>query len=323
LNQRSFQDLHDESWEQFDRWLDTMTRKRRPAPSPFAESEVAHRYRTLCQHLALARDRQYSPALVERLNRLVIRGHQFMYGSHPEAGPAVMRFFAQDFPRSVRTQWRWVVLSCLLFFGPLALLWAFTQADPDVIHLIMPPEQVAQYEQMYDPASGTEHRGADQDARMFGFYIRHNIRIGFQTFASGLLFGFGSAFYLVVNGLMIGGAAGYLIGTGHASTFLPFVAGHSAFELTGIVLMGGAGLMLGSALLFPGRATRAAALRARARAAVPLVYGGGALLTLAAFVEAFWSSLRMLPEPVKYTVGIAFWLLVAAYFTLPGRDRAT
>lgn len=324
MNQQTFQNLHAEGWDQFERWLDGMTRRRRPTPlpAPFAENEAAHRYRTLCQHLALARDRQYSPALVERLNRLVIRGHQFMYGSHPEAGPAVLRYFTHGFARAVRAHWHVIALSALLFFGPLVLLWVSAQADPDVAHLVLPAERIAEYEKMYDTALGTEHRGADVDARMFGFYIAHNIRIGFQTFAGGLLFGFGSVFYLVFNGLMIGVTAGYLVGTGHGSSFLPFVAGHSAFELTGIVLMGAAGLMLGAALLFPGRATRVAALRAGARAAMPLVYGAGTLLVLAAFVEAFWSSLRMLPDTLKYAVGGALWILVAAYFFLAGRDDA-
>jgi uncharacterized membrane protein SpoIIM required for sporulation len=324
LNQQTFQDLHAEGWKQFERWLDGMTRQRVATPTPptFADHEVAPRYRTLCQHLALARERQYSPALVERLNRLVIRGHQLLYGSHPRSGPAVLRFFTCDFARAVRAQWRLVALSALLFFGPLALLWTWTQTDPDVIHLIMPADQVAQYDQMYDAGNDTEHRSADQDTHMFGFYIGHNIRIGFQTFASGLLFGFGTAFYLVFNGLTIGATAGYLVGTGHGPIFLPFIVGHSAFELTGIVLMGAAGLMLGTALLFPGRTPRGMALRASARSALPRVYGAGALLVLAAVIEAFWSSSRMLPDTLKYAVGFALWGLVVAYFTIIGRSDA-
>lgn len=324
MNQQSFQDRHADSWRQFEQWLDGMTRQRRqtPVPAPFAESEVAHRYRTLCQHLALARDRQYSPALVERLNRLVIRGHQYLYGSHPESGPAVVHFFTHGFPQAVRRRWRLVTLSALLFFGPLALLWALTQADPDVIHLLMPAEQVAQFEKMHGADSAKETRGAGIDARMFGFYIGHNIRIGFQTFASGLLFGVGTVFYLAFNGLVIGATGGYLVGIGHGATFLSFIAGHSAFELTGVVLMGAGGLMLGTALLYPGRKTRTAALREQARAALPLVYGAGAFFTLAALIEAFWSPLRMLPEWLKYGVGIALCTFVLAYLLLAGRDRA-
>lgn len=323
MNQQTFQDLHGPGWQAFEQWLESMARRRGDASpgAPFPEHEVPHRYRTLCQHLALARDRQYSPALVERLNRLVIRGHQCLYASHPEAGPAVLRFFAADFARTVREQWRAVVVSAVLFFAPLGLLWALVQADTDRVHFFMAAEQVAAYEDMYDAEGSPDRRPAQLDAYMFGHYIWNNVRIGFQTFAGGLLFGLGSVFFLTVNGVLIGATAGYLVGSGHGPVFLSFVAGHSALELTGIVLMGAGGLMLGSALLFPGRSTRMAALRANARAAVPLVCGAGALLTIAAAVEAFWSPLRMLPETLKYTVGLALWGLVLAYFVFAGRGR--
>lgn len=324
MNQQRFQELHARQWEEFGLWLDRMVSRRgkEPQPLPFGESDLPHRYRTLCQHLALARDRQYSPALVERLNRLVIRAHQFMYGSHPEAGPAVLRFFAEDFARAVRTHRHIVALSCILFFGPLILLATLTHMDGDIAHMIMPAEQVSAYERMYDErAPGTE-RSASVDAYMFGHYIWNNIRIGFQTFAGGLLFGLGSVFFLTSNGVIIGATAGYLIGSGRGTTFLSFVSGHSAFELTGIVLMGAGGLMLGAALLFPGRASRAAALRRNARAAVPLVYGAGALLTLAAVVEAFWSPLAGIPTAIKYGVGVMLWILVGVYFVSAGRQRA-
>lgn len=325
MNQQRFQELHAQQWQDFAQWLDCMTSRQRkdPQPLPFVESDLPPRYRTLCQHLALARDRQYSPALVERLNRLVIRAHQFMYGSHPEAGPAVLRFFTEDFARAVRAHWQVVALSFVLFFGPLFLLGTLTHMDSDVAHMIMPAEQISAYERMYDERAPGAARAASVDAYMFGHYIWNNIRIGFQTFAGGLLFGLGSVFFLTSNGVIIGATAGYLIGSGRGSTFLSFVSGHSAFELTGIVLMGAGGLMLGAALLFPGRASRVTALRRNTRAAVPLVYGAGALLTLAAIVEAFWSPLAGIPPAIKYGVGVLLWLLVGVYFVSAGRRRAT
>jgi len=324
MNQHTFQVRNESQWLEFEHWLDCMTASRnaRQTTAPFAEDHAASRYRILCQHLALARDRQYSPALVERLHRLVVRGHQFMYGAHPQAGPAVIRFFAKDFARAVRARWRLLALSCALFFLPLFAFAGVMQRYPDMIYMVMTPTQVASYERMYDPAKQPQGRDAQADAYMFGHYIWNNVRIGFQTFAGGLLFGLGTIFFLTVNGVLIGATAGYLIEAGHARPFLSFVSGHSAFELTGIVLMGAAGLMLGAAVVAPGRLTRTSALRANARAAVPLVYGAGALLTLAAFVEAFWSPLTSLPAPVKYAVGIGLWVLVFAYFSLAGRDRA-
>jgi uncharacterized membrane protein SpoIIM required for sporulation len=155
---------------------------------------------------------------------------------------------------------------------------------------------------------------------MFGYYIMHNIGIAFQTFASGLLFGVGSVFFLFFNGLMIGAIAGHLTQIGFGQTFWPFVIGHGAFELSAIALSGAAGLKLGWALIAPGRLTRGEALLQAARVSVQLIYGVIGFLLIAAFVEAYWSSMTWPAAWVKYSVGSALWGLVAAYLTLAGRE---
>jgi len=45
------------------------------------------------------------------------------------------------------------------------------------------------------------------------------------------------------------------------------------------------------------------------------------MLLVAAFVEAFWSSARWVPDEVKYGVGALCWLLVFAWLGLMGRAR--
>jgi len=323
LNQETFESRYAPQWAQFEGWLDALasgTSGDKKGLIP--EAAVPKRYRVLCQHLALARDRQYSSGLVERLNRLVIRGHQLLYSAHPEAGPAVARFFSAGFASAVRARLATVLAAALLFFAPLAALVVLIQLTPDLAYSVLPHEQVLAYQEMYDPAAKRlGARSAQADTFMLGHYIWNNVRIGFQTFAGGLLFGFGTVFFLVFNGTMIGAAAGHLFHIGYTTTFLSFVAGHSAFELTGIALMGAAGLELGAALIMPGALTRRDALRLRARLAVPLVYGAGTLLTAAAFIEAFWSPLPAAPA-LKYGVGAALWILLALYFIFAGRDRA-
>jgi uncharacterized membrane protein SpoIIM required for sporulation len=127
---------------------------------------------------------------------------------------------------------------------------------PDLIYNLIPAEQVREMQGMYDPVAGhlgqAAERAASEDWVMFGYYIMHNIGIAFQTFAGGLLFGLGSAFFLFFNGLMIGAVAGHLTEIGFGQTFWPFVIGHGAFELTAIALAGAAGLKLGWALIAPG-----------------------------------------------------------------------
>ncbi|MCY1393502.1 Stage II sporulation protein M [compost metagenome] len=156
---------------------------------------------------------------------------------------------------------------------------------------------------------------------MFGYYIMNNIGIAFQTFASGLLLGVGSLFYLCFNGLLIGALAGHLTEIGYGPSFWSFVIGHGAFELSAIALAGAAGLKLGWAIIAPGQLPRGEALRSAAIVSVQLIYGVLIFLVLAAFIEAYWSSKTTLSVQLKYAVGTALWLLVGAYLALAGRTH--
>jgi uncharacterized membrane protein SpoIIM required for sporulation len=157
---------------------------------------------------------------------------------------------------------------------------------------------------------------------MFAFYIWNNVRIGFQVFATGILFGLGTVFYLAYNGVLIGSVAGYITGIGYGEPFWSFVSGHSAMELTAIVIAGAAGLKLGAALIAPGTQSRGRALIEAARPAVRLVYGAALMFVIAAFIEGFWSPLTTIAPQTKFGIGAALWALLIAYLALAGRGRA-
>jgi uncharacterized membrane protein SpoIIM required for sporulation len=171
---------------------------------------------------------------------------------------------------------------------------------------------------MYQP-DGQIVRESDSDLMMFGFYVYNNVGIAFRTFAGGVLFGLGSIFFLVYNGLHFGAVAAYLEQAGLGGTFWPFVVGHAAFELPAIVFAGAAGLRLGLAVIAPGRQSRRRALLAAAARALPLVWGIAFLLLVAAFVEAFWSSTDTLPDAVRFAVGAVLWLAFFGYLAFGGR----
>ena len=317
MRQTGFEAAHAAEWQAFEKFLDAAK------PAPFEPAEMPTRYRRLCQSLALAADRQYSPDLIDRLNRLALRGHHVLYRNRRRESQQVLEFMLAGFPALVRQEWRLMAVAALLFFGPLLTLIAVLQQFPEFVHYLLAPEQIASFHQMYDPANKRlGMREADTSLMMFGFYIWNNVRIGFQTFAGGLLAGVGSIWFLAANGVIIGAVAGYLTQVGYSETFWSFVAGHSSPELLAIVLSGAAGLRLGLAVIAPGNLTRKGALVAAAKPAVRIMYGAAVMFFLAAFVEAFWSPLTVFPFHVKIAVGIAGWILFAVYFLFGGRARA-
>jgi uncharacterized membrane protein SpoIIM required for sporulation len=155
---------------------------------------------------------------------------------------------------------------------------------------------------------------------MFGFYIRNNVGVAFKCYAGGVFLGLGSLLALFYNGLFGGVIAGYLVSRGLSGTFFSFVATHSAFELTAIVLSGAAGLRLGRALLAPGRMSRSQALAQAGGESIVVIYGVAIMLLIAAAIEAFWSSSQWLPTSVKYAGASLCWLTVLSYFFLRGRS---
>jgi uncharacterized membrane protein SpoIIM required for sporulation len=330
MKQTAFEAQHAEDWARFERWLERRQQGRHfaknaaPEANPLPDIEVPQTYRRLCQHLALARDREYSPELVDRLNALVLRGHHLLYGARARRGTVrSIAFLLGGFPRLVRGEAALVAAAALLFFGPLAVFIAAMQWYPDFIYYVADPRTVAGYQEMYNPASTRiGRREADDNVAMFGFYIWNNVKIGIQTFATGLAFGVGSVFYLVANGVMIGAVAGYLTQAGFGVPFWSFVSGHSAMELTAIAISGAAGLRLGGAVIAPGLRSRKAALVIAAQPAVRLMYGAAVMFTVAAFIEAFWSPLNTIPPPLKYAVGAAMWALVIGWLAFGGRMRA-
>lgn len=315
MKQAPFEHAHAKEWEAFEAFLDNK--------KSFDPAEMPSRFRRVSQALALAAQRCYSADLVDRLNRLALRGHHALYANRRRESQQVLDFVLAGFPRLVRREWRLVAAAALLFFGPLLGLIVLLQFFPDFVHYLLSPRQIANFHEMYDPGNRRlGMREADTSMLMFGFYIWNNVRIGFQTFAGGMLAGVGSAYFLGANGVILGAVSGYLTQAGYGETFWSFVAGHSSLELLAIVLSGAAGLKLGLAIISPGNLSRKAALVAAARPAVRIMYGAAVMFFAAAFVEAFWSPITEVPFNLKILVGVAGWVILLAYFAVGGRNRA-
>ena len=290
----------------------------------FDGARLATLYRRVCEHLALAQARAYPIHLTQRLEGLTQSAHRLIYRQHDYGLARFARLALVDFPEAVRAHRGYLLVSALMFVLPLlAAGWA-AYRDPGFILHLLDASAVRQFDSMYGDGAESlgRTRNASDDWQMFGFYVMHNIGIGFRCFAAGIFAGVGSAAVVVFNGVQIGAVGGYLIASGHAGNFCSFVVTHSAFELTAIVLAGAAGLRLGYSWVAPGRHTRLEALRLAARHAVVIVYGVIGLLLIAAAVEAFWSSARWIAPAVKYGVGGACWALVLAYLGWQGRPRA-
>ncbi|HXD18900.1 MAG TPA: stage II sporulation protein M [Vicinamibacterales bacterium] len=318
-----FQELYEGDWAELQALLDALTTSSLTSTrrGNASGARAAALYRQACEHLALARARSYPAYLVDRLEELTSRAHQLIYQQREFGLGRLRRLINVDFPSAVRDHRVYVAVAAATFLLPTLLVGLLVYSRPEMILSVVDSDTASQFEQMYSPDADSigRTREARTDWTMFGYYIRNNVGVAFQCFAGGLFAGLGTLFFLAYNGAFGGALAGYLTGRGLSSTFYSFVATHSAFELTAIVLAGAAGLRLGHALLSPGRLTRRQSLVQASRESMVVIYGVTGMLLVAAGIEAFWSSATWIAPAVKYGVAAVCWLAVLGYLTLQGR----
>ena len=326
MRQEQFVARHGAEWVKFELWLDTRANSPRQARhdrtwNGLPDEDVPHAYRRLCQQLGLARRRNYSPAVVDRLQSLMQRGHTALYRAAPPRWSRIPRFFLAEFPRLVRAEWGCMLIALTCFVVPLVGMFLLVRLHPELASSVLGQQQISNVESMYASAEATGKIGRDAgtDVGMFGFYILNNVSIGLRTFAAGLLAGIGSIFMMVYNGVLFGAIAGHLQNVGLGPYLWRFVVGHGSFELTAIVLAGGAGLRLGLDFIAPGQRSRVDALIEGGKRGARLCLGIALMLLIAAFIEAFWSSMATLPATLMYSVAGVLWTLVFAWLAFGGR----
>ncbi|MFI4848037.1 MAG: stage II sporulation protein M [Gimesia chilikensis] len=333
MNKHKFIKQRRPQWKRFEEFLYGTARKSLSKLEAEQITEFSRLLREVSHDLATIRSRGWGHDLISYLNDLVARGHNLFYGAPPSNLSVFYRYVSLEFPRLFRANIGYFLTACLLFFLPLGISWYVVQNNPSLASRVIPEEIMSRFDTMYsdhgesdpdnaseeDSESESEGRSSfgDERATMAGFYINNNVGIALKCFALGILLGIGTVYTLLFNGIFLGAVSGYVISQGHGERFLSFVISHGSFELTAIAVAGGAGLMLGNALIHPGQRTRFQSLQVRGLEAVQIAGGAAVMLVVAALIEAFWSPSDVSPM-LKYSVGSVLWLIVFLYLAFAG-----
>jgi uncharacterized membrane protein SpoIIM required for sporulation len=279
--------------------------------------ELGRIYRRTASDLAIARAESRDPRLVNYLNSLVIRAHGRIYQAEAQGWRRLLEFFLKDFPRTFRRNWHYTAIIFLVFliFGSIGFLG--TWADPDFSELAYVDPlwryTINAHIHWWESLNEANQIGASD-------ILTHNIRVTFNAFALGATLGIGTLISILRFGAQTGAVLALTYRAGFGSDLLAFMAGHGVIELTCVFIGGGAGLMIGSAILMPGDLTRADALKTRGLDAVRLRVGCVPLLVIAGIIEGFVSPAPINPA-IKFSIAALTGLLLYSYLLLAGREE--
>ena len=278
--------------------------------------EFGRIYRRTAADLAIAREEVADKRLVNYLNHLVARAHGAIYRTESSGFGSIVEFFRYEYPALFRKHFRYILSAFLIFAASALFAFVVCQFDPEFLDRINPglrDEIVA-------------HRDWTQSAKhamplASSDIMTNNITVTFTAFSGGIVFGVITVWSMIFNGLHLGAVISVCIRY-RFWKILIFVSGHGVIELTAIFIAGGAGLMLGKALLMPGDMRRTDALVSNGRWAIRLLVGCIPMLVVAGLIEGFISP-SDIPSYYKLTISATSGLLMLAYFLKPDRRKAT
>jgi uncharacterized membrane protein SpoIIM required for sporulation len=221
------------------------------------------------------------------LNQLAGRLHQHLYRSRKESWRRFLTFWTEEVPGVLFEERRLLAWSLAVFMAAALLGVISAGADETFVRLILQDEYVdmtLHNIERGDPMAVYKQAGRTE---MFLGITYNNVMVSFRAFAFGLLAGVGSIYVLVVNGVMIGAFMHLFAEQGVLGEALRTVWIHGTLEISAIVVAGGAGLVLGRGLLFPGTLPRAAAFAQAARRGAKIVIGLVPIFVVAGFLEGY------------------------------------
>lgn len=273
-------------------------------------TEFVRLYRRAAADLAWVRSLSANLELAEFLNGLVGRAYGILY-RRPRIRlvPALQAILATGAQVVRRRAWFVFASLAIFLFGIFSTVIVFA-TRPDLTHYFIQPGDP----NLENWKKGEfEERDVSQAFAATGMYSTNNptvaLRVG--TF-SAATFGFGTFYFMYMNGALLGAYGYELAQVGHLDFLLVNVAPHGASELTGAIIAGASGLVLGWALIAPGRRSRGDALRVAGKDAFVLLVMSVAMMFIAAPVEGFFSFNPRVPTPVKIAFAalmLSAWLL--------------
>ena len=277
--------------------------------------ELGRIYRRTASDLAIARAESRDPRLVNYLNSLVIRAHGRIYRAESHGAKRILYYFTHELPQTFRRTWRYTFVSFAVFFVFAVFSFVSTRYDPEFSELVgVPPAfreiYIETKTHWWESLNEANQQGASA-------IMTNNIMVTIYVFAFGATLGVGTLYYLALNGANIASVLALTYKAGFGNDLVTFMVGHGVIELSCIFIAGGAGLLIGTAMIMPGNLTRADALRTRGMEAVRLMLGVAILLTIAGIIEGFISPAAIDPR-IKYSIAAITGVALYSYLLFMG-----
>jgi uncharacterized membrane protein SpoIIM required for sporulation len=236
------------------------------------------------------------------LNSLTAKVHQSIYKNKKEEKGRFVRFWRDNLPLLFYTHRKLLLISFMIFFVSLLIGIISTANDDKFVRLILGDSYVNMTIENIAKGNPMAVYKKMNQVDMFMGITFNNIVVSFYTFIAGILLTFGTGYMLFSNGIMLGSFEYFFYQHGVLFQSLLTVWIHGVLEISSIIIAGGAGLLLGKSILFPGTFTRKQSFINGAKDGIKIILGLVPLFIMAGFFESFVTRYTNMPLVVSLLI---------------------
>ena len=308
MKEVTFINKNAKKWENFEAIIDKK--------DGYDADEVSSYYIKLTDNLAYAKTYYPDSKVTVYLNQLARKAHQAIYRNKKVTKGRVITFWTDELPL-INYKFRRFFLYALIFFTvSMAIGFISVQDDLSFVRMVMGDGYVnmtIENIKAGDPMA-VYHRDPAMDSFLSIAY--NNIRVSFSAFFFGLFFSLGTIIVMFLNGLMLGAFNAFLFQYGVLGQASMSIWVHGTIEISVIIIAGGAGLLLGKSIFFPGTYKRGTSFQYGVRNGVKIIIGLMPLFIFAALLEGFVTRYTQMPIPVSLAIIFASLAFIIWYFVL-------
>ncbi len=278
--------------------------------------EMAQRFTELVNDLGYSKTFYPQSKVTEYLNKLASGIYLGIYKNKKEESSRIIRFWKSELPLVVRKYHRELLYSLIIFFL-FAIMAAFSAShDQHFVRGVLGDGYVEMTEENIAKGDPFGVYKTQDALSMFLWIAVHNIQVSFFIFVTGIFACLGTVWLLFTNAVMLGSFQYYFFakGLGWKSVLVIWI--HGTLEISSFIIAGGAGILLGKSLLFPGTFKRLPSLKRGARDGVKLMIGLVPVFIVAAFLEGFVTRYSGMPIWLSLLILICSLTFIMWYFII-------
>jgi len=252
------------------------------------------------------------------LNSLATKVHQTIYKTKKEDQNRFANFWKFELPAEVLKTHKYILYSFLIFVVTFFIGWISSANDGEYSRLILGDGYV---NMTIDNIENGDPMGVYKDSDSLWMFLAialNNIKVMMLVYLFGLFISLGSIYFILRHGIMIGTFQYLFYEYNVLYESVTTIWIHGTIEIFTLIVAGGAGIMLGNSILFPGTYSRKVSFINGAKSSSKVIIGLLPFIIIAAFLEGFVTRHTEWPSAIRIgIIAISFLIVIWYFFIYP------